>query len=406
MRILDTKIGYRFQITGYQFFKLKCVMNRVQIRVVFDRKKTASTRKRGLVQIEVRFENKRKFVSTGIKLYKNQFKTGRIVNIDDADRLNERITNQIKEINDLVDKLDQNKQKFSLDYIDHINDIYIGGSFIEFMEKRISERPTRITTQKQHRKVLNFLKNECTLLTYFSDLTYQNITRLDEYLKKRKVDGRPMMQTTIHTYHKVIKVYINEAIKFEMIQDNPYRKFQDCLGTPRERTVLNLQEIDLIRKYKTLSALERKSRDLFIVQCYTGLSYSDLMSVDFTKAERYGDDYILKDERLKTGVSFFAALLPPVVDILDKYNYQLPHLAYDVYNRTLKLVAASAGVKKHISTHIGRHTFATTIALGSGLPIEVVAKMLGHRNIRTTQIYAKIMPKAVLEGFQKIKGAI
>lgn len=161
-------------------------MNRVQIRVVFDRKKTASTRKRGLVQIEVRFENKRKFVSTGIKLYKNQFKTGRIVNIDDADRLNERITNQIKEINDLVDKLDQNKQKFSLDYIDHINDIYIGGSFIEFMEKRISERPTRITTQKQHRKVLNFLKNECTLLTYFSDLTYQNITRLDEYLKKER----------------------------------------------------------------------------------------------------------------------------------------------------------------------------------------------------------------------------
>ena len=57
-------------------------------------------------------------------------------------------------------------------------------------------------------------------------------------------------------------------------------------------------------------------------------------------------------------------------------------------------------------TYTARHTFATTIALGSGLPIEVVAKMLGHRNIRTTQIYAKIMPKAVLEGFQKIKGAI
>lgn len=381
-------------------------MNKVQIRVVFDRKKTASSKKKGLVQIEVRFENKRKFISTGIKLYKNQFKTGRIVNIDDADRLNKKITEQIKEINDLIDRLDQNKQKFSLDYLDHINDVYIGCSFIEFMEKRISERPTCISTQKQHHKVLNFLKNEYPHLTFFSDLTYPNITLLDEYLKKRKVDGHLMMQTTIHTYHKVIKLYINEAIKFEKMQDNPYRKFHDSLGTPRERTVLSLQEINLIRNYKTLSSLEKKARDLFIVQCYTGLSYSDLMNVDFTKAERYGEDYILKDERLKTGVTFFAALLPPVIEILDRYDYQLPHLAYDVYNRTLKFVASAAGIKKHVSTHIGRHTFATTIALGSGLPIEVVSKMLGHRNIKTTQIYAKIMPKTVLDGFQKIKDVI
>lgn len=381
-------------------------MNRVQIRVVFDRKKTASSKKKALVQIEVRFENKRKYVSTAIKLYKNQYKTGRIVNHDDADRLNEKITNQIREINDLIDRLDHNKQRFSLDYIDHLNDAYIGGSFIEFMENRISERPTCISTQKQHYKVLNFLKKEYTHLTFFSDLTHLSIIKLDEYLKKRKVDGHPMMQTTIHTYHKVIKLYINEAIKFEKMQDNPYRKFQDSLGTPRERTVLSLEEIGLIRNYKTLSSLEAKARDLFIIQCYTGLAYSDLMNVDFSKAERHGEDFILKDMRLKTGVTFFAILLPPVIDILNKYNFQLPHLAYDVYNRTLKLVASSSGIRKHVSTHIGRHTFATTIALGSGLPIEVVAKMLGHRNIKTTQIYAKIMPKTVLEGFQKIKKAI
>ena len=381
-------------------------MNRVQIRVVFVTKKKHTSKKKALVQIEVRFENKRKYVSTAIKLYKNQYKTGRIVNHDDADRLNEKITNQIREINDLIDRLDHNKQRFSLDYIDHLNDAYIGGSFIEFMENRISERPTCISTQKQHYKVLNFLKKEYTHLTFFSDLTHLSIIKLDEYLKKRKVDGHPMMQTTIHTYHKVIKLYINEAIKFEKMQDNPYRKFQDSLGTPRERTVLSLEEIGLIRNYKTLSSLEAKARDLFIIQCYTGLAYSDLMNVDFSKAERHGEDFILKDMRLKTGVTFFAILLPPVIEILNKYNFQLPHLAYDVYNRTLKLVASSSGIRKHVSTHIGRHTFATTIALGSGLPIEVVAKMLGHRNIKTTQIYAKIMPKTVLEGFQKIKKAI
>ena len=381
-------------------------MNRVQIRSIFDRKKEASSKKKGLLQIEIRYEKKRKFISTGIKLYKNQYRGGRIVNIDGAERLNERVNRQITEIEDLIDRLDSNKQKFSFDHLDQINEGYVHETFVDFIEKRIGERPTCISTQKQPHKVLNFLKNEYTLLTNFSDITYPNIILLDEYLKKRKVDGHPMMQTTIHTYHKVIKLYINEAIRFEKMQENPYSKFHDSLGTPRERTVLSLQEIDLIRNYKTLSTLEAKARDLFIVQCYTGLAYSDLMNVDFSKAERYGDDYILKDARLKTGVTFFAVLLPPVVAILDKYNYQLPHLAYDVYNRTLKLVASSSGVRKPVSTHIGRHTFATTIALGSGIPIEVVAKMLGHRNIKTTQIYAKIMPKSVLEGFEKIKKVI
>ena len=381
-------------------------MNRVQIRSIFDRKKEASSKKKGLLQIEIRYEKKRKFISTGIKLYKNQYRGGRIVNIDGAERLNERVNRQITEIEDLIDRLDSNKQKFSFDHLDQINEGYVHETFVDFIEKRIGERPTCISTQKQHHKVLNFLKNEYTLLTNFSDITYPNIILLDEYLKKRKVDGHPMMQTTIHTYHKVIKLYINEAIRFEKMQENPYSKFHDSLGTPRERTVLSLQEIDLIRNYKTLSTLEAKARDLFIVQCYTGLAYSDLMNVDFSKAERYGDDYILKDARLKTGVTFFAVLLPPVVAILDKYNYQLPHLAYDVYNRTLKLAASSSGVRKPVSTHIGRHTFATTIALGSGIPIEVVAKMLGHRNIKTTQIYAKIMPKSVLEGFEKIKKVI
>ena len=81
----------------------------------------------------------------------------------------------------------------------------------------------------------------------------------------------------------------------------------------------------------------------------------------------------------------------------------MPKLAYDVYNRWLKSVASAAGIEKTVTTHIGRHTFATTIALGSGIPIEVVSKMLGHTDIRTTQIYAKIMPSQVIDGFRTIQ---
>lgn len=161
-------------------------MNRVQIRSIFDRKKEASSKKKGLLQIEIRYEKKRKFISTGIKLYKNQYRGGRIVNIDGAERLNERVNRQITEIEDLIDRLDSNKQKFSFDHLDQINEGYVHETFVDFIEKRIGERPTCISTQKQHHKVLNFLKNEYTLLTNFSDITYPNIILLDEYLKNER----------------------------------------------------------------------------------------------------------------------------------------------------------------------------------------------------------------------------
>lgn len=110
-------------------------MNRVQIRSIFDRKKEASSKKKGLLQIEIRYEKKRKFISTGVKLYKNQYRGGRIVNIDDAERLNERVNRQIAEIEALVDRLDSNKQKFSFDHLDRINEDYIHETFVGFMEK-------------------------------------------------------------------------------------------------------------------------------------------------------------------------------------------------------------------------------------------------------------------------------
>jgi site-specific recombinase XerD len=91
------------------------------------------------------------------------------------------------------------------------------------------------------------------------------------------------------------------------------------------------------------------------------------------------------------------------MDVLARYGGTLPVLAYDVYNRWIKCVAIAAGVQKHISTHIGRHTFATSVAMASGIPIETVARMLGHKHISTTQIYAKVLPENVLSGYEKIK---
>lgn len=383
------------------------MINNVQIRVVFDRKNVATNKKTGLVQIEIRHNLRRKFFSPGIKVLKNQFKAGRIVNHEHADRLNDDINHYINEINIFVKRLDSQEVTFRLESIDNIFNQDDNGTFLDFMKRRINERPIKESTKKQHLKVLYFLKDEYKKLSEFSDLTRPNIIRLDEYLQKRIVRGQElMMQTTIHTYHKVIKIYINDAINLEILKSNPYIGWKDKRGCSRKRTVLSKDEIQSICEYKTNSILQAKVRDYFIIQCYTGLSYVDLMTVDFNKTEKIGNDYILNDIRVKTGTPYFLLLLPPVVDILNRYNWELPHLAYDVYNRWLKSVASAAGIKKTVTTHIGRHTFATTIALGSGLPIEVISKMLGHTNISTTQIYAHILPQSVLNGFHKIEDTL
>ena len=212
-----------------------------------------------------------------------------------------------------------------------------------------------------------------------------------------------MLQPSIHFYHKTLKHYINEAKLFGYMLSNPYDQLRIDRGESRDREILTMEEIDKVSSFRSRSILANKVRDLFIVQCYTGLAYADLMTMDFRNSSAVNGVTVIKDTRQKTGSGFFITLLPRVVDILERYNWRLPHLSYDVYNRNLKAIILSCGIDKHVTTHTGRHTFATTIALGAGIPIEVVSKMLGHKDIKTTQIYAKIMPEQVLEGFSKIR---
>jgi hypothetical protein len=196
-------------------------MNTVQIRVVFDRKKQATKTRTGLVQLECRMDGERKFISTGIKLLANQFRDGRVYNHIDADNINMRINERIKEINLYIDTFNRSRIKFKLKMLDNINGTYYQNTFLSFFEQRIKERPIKESTKAQHRKVLNFL-NRYGKIVEFTDLTLPNIKKMDEHLHTVTTpDGRKLLQPSIHVYHKVLKHYINEAIEMEIINDNP-----------------------------------------------------------------------------------------------------------------------------------------------------------------------------------------
>lgn len=153
-------------------------------------------------------------------------------------------------------------------------------------------------------------------------------------------------------------------------------------------------------------------RDCFVFCCFTGLAYADVKKLTH-------DDFVtgidgelwINTKRTKTNTKSNIPVLPTALMILDKYEDSsylvngkvLPVLTNQKMNAYLKEIATLSGIKKNLTTHLARHTFATTVTLANGVSIESVSKMLGHKSLRTTQHYAKILNRKVSEDMQLLK---
>ncbi|WP_316754620.1 site-specific integrase [Pedobacter aquatilis] len=168
-----------------------------------------------------------------------------------------------------------------------------------------------------------------------------------------------------------------------------------------ERSFLTEDELNKISEKQFLTERLSQVRDVFIFCCFTGLAYSDIekLSLSNIRTGIDGRQWVYTN-RTKTGTRSAVPLLPPAIAILEKYNDHpycitkdraLPVSSNQKLNEYLKEIATVCGIDKPLSSHIARHTFATTVTLLNGVPMESVSKMLGHTNIRTTQIYAKVL---------------
>lgn len=372
------------------------------IKVVFDRKKLATKTRKGLVQIEILSERKRKWISTNVKVYAGQWHPEHwVVKRLDATTLNDNIRAQIALIQDWVNELRRSREAFEFEKLDtFLQTVSTSIDFIQYLETRIKERhDIRDSTRRTHRKLIMSLK-KFGKIKFFSDLTRRNIMAYDEWLHKQEY-----VQTTIHSYHQFLKIYINDAIRREIIKQNPYTSVQIERGKSDMRKYLTEQELSTIRQAKMGTSTLNKIRDLFVFQCFTGLAYADLAKFDFTGAVERNGKYIVHDVRQKSGENFYIVLLSPAVEILKKYNFKLPLISSQKYNTHLKIVATAAGVDKNLTSHMGRHTFAV-YCLNHGVRIETLAKMMGHTDIKTTQLYAKIANSTVEAAFDSLENQL
>lgn len=201
-----------------------------------------------------------------------------------------------------------------------------------------------------------------------------------------------------------MKKIVLDCVKKGWLHRDPFLNFK-MVKKEIQREALTESELQHVSK--RVSSTERLTlvRDLFIFSCYTGLSYIDVKNLDQSQIITGMDgEKWLFTHRQKTNAPTRLPLLPKAMEILKKYEKHpkveitgkvLPTPSNQKLNAYLKEIADLCGINKELTFHIARHTFATTVTLANGVPIETVSKMLGHKSLTQTQHYAKILDTTV-----------
>ena len=371
-----------------------------QIKLIFDRRKTASATTKGSIEIEVTWKKERVRLSTGVSVLKQQWKGGEVVNHPEEDELNAKIRSLMKTMQEKLNHMAESNGEINLSVLKATRKAkVIGGrtDFLDWLEDRIAKRPIKESTRKHHMTVLKSLREFGKIKT-FTDVTSRNIKLWDDYI--RSLD-KVNCQASVHGYHKRLRPYIQEALELQLIDVNPYANVKIPRGKSEGIRFLTEEERNRIEELELFGMMET-TRDMFIFSCYTGLAYSDLIKIKKEDVFQKGDDFCIRDKRTKTGNQYTIVLLPKALAILRKYDYNLNRLSNQKCNEQLKLIAHMAKIHINLTMHVGRHTFATW-ALSKGVGIQVVSKMLSHSDISMTEKYAQVLQSSVYEGYDLLK---
>lgn len=280
-----------------------------------------------------------------------------------------------------------------------------------FFEKVVSGRNSDRTYKRYQitkEKVASFLKEIYKLDDLpLSQIQFSLASDFEHYLcNKVKIGTNTAMK-----YIKITKQVLKFAVDQGWITNNPIGGFKCSYENP-QREILTMEEIERIYNKSLLPRLAQV-RDVYLFCCFTGLAFTDVMQLTAINIiiGMDGEKWIITD-RQKTGTLEEVPLLPVALEILEKYSCNivlqkkkqlLPLCSNQRFNGYLQEIADICGIDKHLTSHTARHTFATTVTLENDVPIETVSRMLGHKSIRTTQIYAKITRKKISNNMRTLK---
>jgi site-specific recombinase XerD len=268
---------------------------------------------------------------------------------------------------------------------------------------------TAIRYQTTLKHVTNFIKWKYNAADIdIRKLDHDFVTSLEFYLRtERKCNNNSAVK-----YIKNVKKIVHLCMANNWLDRNPFGKYKTKIKEVI-RDFLSSEELEAIQNKKFVSDRLTQVRDVFLFSCFTGLAYADVNKLKRVEISTGIDNNKwIFTTRQKTETPSRIPLLPIALDILTRYEYHpecanggklLPVLTNQKMNAYLKEIADVCGIQKELTFHIARHTFATTVTLANGVSIESVSKMLGHKNIRTTQHYAKILDSQVSKDMDMLR---
>lgn len=329
------------------------------------------------------------------------------------------LKNKIKNIHqDLIEKNQAISSKSILDEFKGVNKKKPKMTLEAFKEHneqmdRLSGKSISKSTAKRYWTCYNhmeqFLKEVYKAEDFrMKDIDHQFITKFEYFLKTARKCNHNSALKYVNNFKKIVRI----ALANQWMDRDPFYNYKVQYETV-DREFLNEDEVKALVEKELHFERLRIARDMFVFSCHTGLAFGDLEKLsekDITKGIDGGR--WIRTKRKKTKSITSVPLLPIAEEIIERYKDHpeikdkdliLPVPKNQNYNAFLKEIAVLCGIKKNLTTHLARHTFATTITLTNGVPIESVSKMLGHKDLRTTQHYAKIVDRKISDDMKALR---
>ena len=386
-------------------------MEKVIYNLVFNRKKLLNADGKALIQVEAYLNRQKKYFSTKVYVKPCQWDSKRrmVKNHPNMDSLNQYLSDYVSNLERKELEMVQSGKLFSLRGLKDKSSGDDMISFTEFMHREIAHSNLKESTLKNHLSTLQVLSSYKREVT-FDDLTFNFLCDFEYYLLMHKYH-----RNTIAKHMKHLKRYVNLAINKDLfeLQRYPFRKYK-IKYMESKRGHLTPEELDQLESIsQRLRSTLRRALDMFLFSCYTGLRFSDIVSITRENFHMIDDKLWLIYSSVKTDVSvrlpLFLLFDGKARIIYEQYIrnnkktlFNVPLSSNSNINKQLKRICIVAGIDKKVSFHTARHTNATLL-LYNGANITTVQKLLGHKSVRTTEIYSNIMDMTVVRDLENIR---
>ena len=387
-------------------------MNKIIYSLVYNRKKCLNKKGMALVQVEAYLDRKKKYFSTRVYLKPEQWDTKKLVvkNHPNADALNRLIYEFVAAIEKKELELWQQGKRISLELLKNmLTTQENNSSFISFFKQEVTNSSLKNITKRNHLSTLMLLQEFKKDIT-FSDLTFEFVSSFEYFLQLKGYHTN-----TIAKHMKHLKRHVNIAINKEYIEIQKYafRKYK-IKTVENKHTHLVPEELEKLEKLNLSGRYIKlqKSLDAFLFCCYAGMRYSDFTNLSSENIVDINQETWLIYKSVKTGTEvrlpLYLLFAGKGIIILNKYRDNLEGFFRlrdnSNVNKDLLTLAKLAGLSKNISFHLLRHTNATLL-IYNGVNITTVQKLLGHKSVKTTQVYTNIMDMTIIHDLEKMKQA-